>query len=195
MPSTQSHNGETSESICLVKNYKNKSTSCTFRYFKQALDIFHSQLFSQIPTGHTRLLYKCEKRTEWVLPQKQATVITESVKHYLLVHIWWYNYTPGHTLSQPAASSGLRTLRGHARRMREARLKPERGNERGDKEIQYHSSILLSLCKQNRTGRGEKNWKRKLQSTPHPAGVRAFVYRFEAKYRVSITTKSPNLDL
>ena len=52
-PSTQSHNGETSESICWVKTYKNKSTSCTLRYFKQALDIFHPQLFSQDPTGHT----------------------------------------------------------------------------------------------------------------------------------------------
>ena len=37
---------------------------------------------------------------------------------------------------------------GPCEEMRGARLKPERGNERGDKEIQYHSSILLSLCKQ-----------------------------------------------
>ena len=57
-PSTQSHNGETSESICWVKTYKNKSTSCTFRYFKQALDIFHPQLFSQDMTGHTRPINK-----------------------------------------------------------------------------------------------------------------------------------------
>ena len=44
---------------------------------------------------------------------------------------------------------------GPCEEMRGARLKPERGNELGDKEIQYHSSILLSLCKQNRTGRRE----------------------------------------
>ena len=99
--------------------YKNKSTHALLdtlnKHSTFFIRNFSLEIWQVITSSHTKPVNKVWKKiSEWIVPQTPVTVITESVKHYLLVHIWWYNYTPGHTLSQPAASSGLRTLRGNA---------------------------------------------------------------------------------
>ena len=65
-PSTQSHNGETSESICLGKTYKNKSTHALLdtlnKHSTFFIRNFSLKIWQVITSSHTKPIYKVWKK-------------------------------------------------------------------------------------------------------------------------------------